>query len=149
MMMSRLLLVLLALPLPALAVETSANVTLMQWLASCFLVIALILVLAWLLKKSRLVPSVMQSQLKVVSMLPLGSREKLLVVKVGEQQLLLGMTPNQISLLCQLDKPLPENGSPHAFAGQLSKWMAGAGRGQSVAGEPGSSELQRERSDEK
>lgn len=148
-MMSRLLLVLLALPLPALAVETSANVTLMQWLASCFLVIALILVLAWLLKKSRLVPSVMQSQLKVVSMLPLGSREKLLVVKVGEQQLLLGMTPNQISLLCQLDKPLPENGSPHAFAGQLSKWMAGAGRGQSVAGEPASNELQRERSDEK
>lgn len=148
-MMSRLLLVLLALPLPALAVETSANVTLMQWLASCFLVIALILVLAWLLKKSRLVPSVMQSQLKVVSMLPLGSREKLLVVKVGEQQLLLGMTPNQISLLYQLDKPLPENGSPHAFAGQLSKWMAGAGRGQSVAGEPASNELQRERSDEK
>lgn len=124
-MKTRLSLSLWLLTVPAWASGSAATVSLMQWLASCFLVIALILVLAWLLKKTRLVPSMVQSQLKVISMLPLGSREKLLVVKVGEQQLLLGMTPNQISLLCQLDKPLLETAGQTAFANQLSRWMGG------------------------
>ena len=73
---------------PALAATTAnppPSTGLLQWLVSCFLVIGLILLLAWLLKKSRLVPAMAQNQLRVISALPLGNREKLLVVKVGEQ----------------------------------------------------------------
>ena len=112
---------------PALAASTTTNpppnTGLLQWLVSCFLVIGLILALAWLLKKSRLVPALAQNQLRVISVLPLGNREKLLVVKVGEQQVLLGMTPANINLLCQLDSPLVEPPTTVPFAAQLAKLM--------------------------
>ena len=59
----------------------------------------------------------------VISALPLGNREKLLVVKVGEQQVLLGMTPTNINLLCQLETPLAEPAATMPFAAQLAKLM--------------------------
>ena len=114
---------------PALAATTTTTANpppstgLLQWLVSCFLVIGLILLLAWLLKKSRLVPAMAQNQLRVISVLPLGNREKLLVVKVGEQQVLLGMTPTSINLLCQLETPLAEQAATVPFAAQLAKLM--------------------------
>ena len=116
---------------PALAASTAVttatnpppSTSLLQWLVSCFLVIGLILLLAWLLKKSRLVPALAQNQLRVISALPLGNREKLLVVKVGEQQVLLGMTPTNINLLCQLETPLAEPAATMPFAAQLAKLM--------------------------
>ena len=116
---------------PALAATTAVttatnpppSTSLLQWLVSCFLVIGLILLLAWLLKKSRLVPALAQNQLRVISALPLGNREKLLVVKVGEQQVLLGMTPTNINLLCQLETPLALPSATMPFAAQLAKLM--------------------------
>ena len=116
---------------PALAATTAVttatnpppSTSLLQWLVSCFLVIGLILLLAWLLKKSRLVHALAQNQLRVISALPLGNREKLLVVKVGEQQVLLGMTPTNINLLCQLETPLAEPAATMPFAAQLAKLM--------------------------
>ena len=108
---------------PVMAAGQAPTTDLLQWLVSCFLVIGLILALAWLLKKSRLVPALAQNQLRVISVLPLGNREKLLVVKVGEQQVLLGMTPANINLLCQLDSPLVEPPTTVPFAAQLAKLM--------------------------
>ena len=108
---------------PAMAAGQAPTTDLLQWLVSCFLVIGLILALAWLLKKSRLVPGLAQNQLRVISVLPLGNREKLLVVKVGEQQVLLGMTPANINLLCQLESPLVEPPATVPFAAQLAKLM--------------------------
>ncbi len=35
--------------------------------------------------------------MRVIASLPVGYKEKLLVVKVGEQQLLLGVTPQQVN----------------------------------------------------
>ena len=97
---------------------------LMQWLLSCGLVIGFILLLAWLLRKSRLIQPMTQGPMKVLSSLPLGTRERLLVVRVGEQQVLLGVTPGKISYLCQLDKPLDEQQLPPPFAAQLGKLMS-------------------------
>jgi len=117
----------LATPLLAAPVSgagaTVGNANIIQWLVSCFLVIGLILLLAWLLKKSRLMPNQAQSQLRVLSVLSLGTREKLLVVKVGTEQLVLGMTPANISLLCKLETPLNEQSLVPPFAAQLAKLM--------------------------
>ena len=121
------LLATLATPLLAAPVSgagaTAGNANIIQWLVSCFLVIGLILLLAWLLKKSRLMPNQAQSQLRVLSVLSLGTREKLLVVKVGSEQLVLGMTPANISLLCKLETPLDEQSLVPPFAAQLAKLM--------------------------
>ncbi len=108
---------------PLLA-ATPVGPGLLQWLLSCGLVIGFILFLGWLLRKSRLIQPMTQGPMRVLSSLPLGTRERLLVVKVGEQQILLGTTPGRISFLCQLDKPIDEQQLPQPFAAQLGKLLS-------------------------
>ena len=60
--------------------------------------------------------------MRVIASLPVGCKEKLLVVKVGEQQLLLGVTPQQVNFLYRLEEPLDES-QPQAFSQQLGKLM--------------------------
>ncbi|ENY71225.1 flagellar biosynthetic protein FliO [Aeromonas diversa] len=111
----------LLLPLPLWAEPTGASApTLTSWLLSSLLVIGLIVALGALLKKTRLSQSLSGGQMKVVATLPLGVKEKLIVVKVGQQQYLLGVTPAQVSLLSRLDTPLDE---VQPFAQQLGKLM--------------------------
>ncbi|MEB8286343.1 flagellar biosynthetic protein FliO [Aeromonas veronii] len=120
--MTRLLLLLL--PVPAFA-ETGASASapsLSSWLLSSLMVIGLILVLGFLLKKSKLATAMGGGQMRVIASLPVGYKEKLLVVKVGEQQLLVGVTPQQVNFLYRLEQPLDEN-QPQAFSQQLGKLM--------------------------
>ena len=60
--------------------------------------------------------------MKVIATLPLGYKEKLMVVKVGGQQLLVGVTPQQVNFLYRLEEPLDES-QPQAFSEQLGKLM--------------------------
>ncbi len=60
--------------------------------------------------------------MRVIASLPVGYKEKLLVVKVGEQQLLVGVTPQQVNFLYRLEEPLDEN-QPQVFSQQLGKLM--------------------------
>ncbi|MFM5788209.1 flagellar biosynthetic protein FliO [Aeromonas veronii] len=117
-------LLLLLLPVPAFAeTAVSANVpSLSSWLLSSLMVVGLILVLGFLLKKSKLATAMGGGQMRVIASLPVGYKEKLLVVKVGEQQLLVGVTPQQVNFLYRLEEPLDEN-QPQAFSQQLGKLM--------------------------
>ncbi|MDA8114151.1 MAG: flagellar biosynthetic protein FliO [Acidithiobacillus sp.] len=103
-----------------------------SWSAILQLFSALVLVLliffgvVWLLK--RLQPGLVGGQvggMRVVSSLSLGTRERLLLVQVGEQQLLLGVTPAGITLLHTLETTLPDttSNSPATFAGWLRTAM--------------------------
>ena len=71
-------------------------------------VVGLIFFLAWLAGKSRALPlnGGHGEQLKTLAVLPLGIKEKVAVVQVGEKQLVLGITPQQINCLAELDEPL-------------------------------------------
>nr|WP_237332848.1 flagellar biosynthetic protein FliO [Zobellella iuensis] len=93
------------LPLPSLA--QGPEIRWDSWALSSLLVIGLIVLLGALVRKLRL-PSVLggSRQLKVVATLAIGHRERLLVVQVGEEQWLLGVTAQQISGLGKLDQPL-------------------------------------------
>ena len=78
-----------------------------SWALSSLLVIGLILLLGALVRKLRLPATLVGSrQLRVVASLALGPRERLLVVQVGEEQWLLGVTAQQVSGLGKLDKAL-------------------------------------------
>ena len=46
------------------------------------------------------------SGMKIISSLPLGTREKLVLVEVGGKQLLLGVTSSQINTIHVFDDPL-------------------------------------------
>lgn len=117
-----LLISLTSMPLYA-ATESGATAGLVQWLFSSLLVLGLIFALAWGLKKSRLVPQMGRPDFKVLFTLPVGYKEKLMVVQAGEQQLLLGVTAQQISFLTEINPPLASGSPAPVFAQHLSRWM--------------------------
>ncbi|PJG60616.1 flagellar biosynthetic protein FliO [Aeromonas cavernicola] len=121
--MMRLVLIIIPVPLYAEVGNSVSSPSLSSWLLSSMMVIGLILILGIILKKSKIVTIMGSGQMKIIASLPLGYKEKLLVVKVGEQQFLLGVTPQQINFLYRLESQLNED-EPHAFSTQLSKLMS-------------------------
>ncbi len=88
---------------------------------SLLAVLALILVLAWLVKRfNPALPS--SDEFKVIRTLPLGTRERLLVVEIDDAQHLLGVTPGSINYLYQLKQPLTEKELPE-LAKQFSQFL--------------------------
>ncbi|MBV7298556.1 flagellar biosynthetic protein FliO [Enterovibrio paralichthyis] len=91
-------------------------------LGALLLVIAVIFGLAWALKRMQ-VPSIMgaRSGLRVVSQLPLGQKERVVVLDVNGEQVLVGITAQQITLLKALDNPIPEPEATKSFSTQLNQ----------------------------
>jgi flagellar protein FliO/FliZ len=121
--MKRHCLILSLFAMPLYAVENNATAGLLQWLFSSLLVLGIIIALAWCLKKSRLVPQMGRPDFKVLFTLPVGYKEKLMVVQAGEQQLLLGVTAQQISFLTEINPPIAITTPAPVFAQHLSRWM--------------------------
>ncbi|MCF7515030.1 flagellar biosynthetic protein FliO [Pseudoalteromonas sp. L23] len=93
---------------------------------SLVLVIVLILGLAFVLK--RLNPNIVNQQdFKVIRSISLGTKERLLVVELDDKQHLLGVTPNNINYLYQLETPL-DDVSRTPFANELQKFLTGKGQ---------------------
>lgn len=75
-------------------------------LLSLGLVVVLIFGLAWLVKRFNFIPQQNQGLIKIISTLSIGSRDRLALVQVGEEQLLIALTPGKISKLHSLKKPV-------------------------------------------
>ncbi|WP_282166705.1 flagellar biosynthetic protein FliO [Shewanella japonica] len=82
--------------------ETSNIAALSSMMGGLILVIAIIFVLAYIVKKLNLVQS-NQGVIKTVAMTPLGQKEKLVLVELEGQQYLLGVTAQQVNLIEKLD----------------------------------------------
>lgn len=119
--------------LPMMAQAEKVNSTpvnassVLQTIFGLILVLAIIVLLGWLLKRSQYFHAAHHGQLKVLGAVSLGTREKAVLIQVGEQQLLLGVTPQQINTLHTLSEPLPVR-EPHikqsdSFAEKLKQMM--------------------------
>lgn len=99
------LLGLLLLPLPVFANPLVQDVTAIKsWLITC-LVVVLLGGLILLLARKKLLPSRRTGrEMQVQSVLSLGVKEKLVLVQVEDRRFLLGVTPQQISMLAALDQ---------------------------------------------
>ena len=75
-------------------------------LAGLAFVLVLVVGCGWLVKRFSGMPSGRSGAIKVVSVLPIGTRERLALVEVGGQQLLLGVTAQQITALHTFDEPV-------------------------------------------
>jgi len=109
-----------AAPMPA---PTSTAGSVAGSLFALLLVLGLILGMAWLAKR---LPGAARggaanSALRVVASVPLGQRERAVVVDVGGTQLLLGVGPGGTRTLHTLAQPLPQADAPPAFAQLLSQ----------------------------
>ncbi|MCK8043338.1 flagellar biosynthetic protein FliO [Shewanella sp. 1CM18E] len=87
------------------ASSASSIATLSSMVGGLIVVLVLIFFLAYLVKRFNLVPS-SQGVLKTIAVTPLGQKEKLVLVEVDGQQYLLGVTPNQVSLVDKLAQPV-------------------------------------------
>lgn len=97
-------------------------------LTSLSLTIGLIVLLlwgaVWALRRSRPGTGWNAGDCAVIRSLVLGPRERLLVVRVGGKQLVVGVGSASVSLLCELDEALPATPAANtAFAAAVGKAM--------------------------
>lgn len=85
------------------------------------MVLALILGMAWLLRRLSGVGLQNPSGLQPVASLAVGPKERVMVVQAGETQLVIGVTAHQISLLHRLETPLPAPAAGESFATLLAR----------------------------
>ncbi|MCX4028922.1 flagellar biosynthetic protein FliO [Endozoicomonas sp. SM1973] len=91
---------------------------------SLLLVIAAIAGLAWLVKKMQHFQPMSQSSMQVVASLALGPRDRVLLVQVGEQQVLLGASPGRINMLHVFSEPVIDANSTPAAGTDFSNTLA-------------------------
>lgn len=102
-----------------------------QWLLALLIVLAVFLLSVWVLRKTGGLAFVGKSQLTVLAGLSLGMREKLVLIRVGEKQLLLGVSSGRIDKLLELegDQRLfinnAETQEPSEFAKKMLQVMQG------------------------
>ncbi|MDX8379451.1 MAG: flagellar biosynthetic protein FliO [Gallionella sp.] len=82
-------------------VDTS---NLLQISFSLLLVLAVIIVLAWLLRRMNLTQQGTGNLLKIIGSVALGQRERAVLIEVGDTWLLVGVGPGQIRTLHTLTK---------------------------------------------
>ena len=75
-------------------------------------IIALIFAIAWFVRRFGQGTLLASAEMRIVASLPLGTRERVVVVEVGQQQLILGVTPQQINTLHSFDTPVLGKRSP-------------------------------------
>lgn len=64
------------------------------------------------------------TQLKIISSMPLGTRERIVLIDAGGQQLLLGITPTNINTLHVFTDPIVVNNKPEVQSDFSQKLMA-------------------------
>ena len=93
---------------PASTVLADSNITsnLLQTTLGLLAVLAMIAAAAWAVKRFGNFRTSVQGQMKIVGGVSLGTRERVVLLQVGEQQLVLGVAPGQIRTLHVLAEPL-------------------------------------------
>ncbi len=106
--------------------EGSMGGQLVQVLLGLLLVIGMIFVLAWLLRRVQQIGPRGGQVIKLVASQPLGPRERLVLVQVGNEQILLGLTAGRITPLHTLKEPVyvadPQAATPE-FAQRLMELL--------------------------
>lgn len=87
---------------------TGVGGQIVQLLLGLLLVIGLIFILAWLARRlqQQLPGGSRDDVIQLLATRPLGQRERLLLVQVGSEQVLLGLTPGSIKTLHVMQEPV-------------------------------------------
>ncbi len=99
-----------------------------QLLGGLVMVILVILVLAWFIRRVPGAQGQGRSIIQVLAVRGIGARERLLLVQVGEEQVLIGVSPAGMSALHRLDKSVevtPDEQWTGDFASILNRIKSG------------------------
>ncbi len=118
-------------PSPASGTDPMAVSNLWQLTLGMVAVLGLMLGLAWILKRTGKFQMAAGGSLKILGGLSMGTRERVVLLQVGETQLLVGVAPGRVQTLHVLDQPLQAQDQPAGggFADQLGRMM---GKGSST-----------------
>ena len=81
----------------------------------------MILLLAWLLRKFSSVSMRSGGSLRILGGMSVGGREKVVLVQVGQEQVLIGVAPGNVRTLHVLEQPIPETRPQAAGSGNFSE----------------------------
>jgi flagellar protein FliO/FliZ len=99
--------------------------------ASMLIVVGAVIALGWLYSRMRFSGNGSGDVINILASRALGPKERLLLVEVADQQLLVGMTASQVRTLHTFDKPVVAeqaiNEAPR-FADRLRVAVRGAGK---------------------
>jgi len=113
-------------PPPTAAVSTGS---VLQVIVSLLLVLAAVVMVAWVLKRINLPAQGAASALKVISGVAVGQRERVVLVEVNDTWLIVGVAPGQVNALHSMPKgnlPVQSDAAPHPsndFQNWLKKMM--------------------------
>lgn len=117
----------LLLPLRALAQSNtvSASTGLLQIFLALAFVIALMLLLAWLFKRVGPINNSNKLPVNIIGGISIGNRERVMVIEVAGQWLVLGVTAQQINTLATMPKQeLPAiESATNPLAAPFSDWL--------------------------
>jgi flagellar protein FliO/FliZ len=82
-------------------------------------ILLLIAGIAWFVKRFMGVGPQGSQHIRTIAVMPVGNRERIAVVQIGTRQIVVGITPNQITNLLELDQPLDISPSGGEFARKL------------------------------
>lgn len=92
--------------IPSLTNEPVGLGNYMQMFFGLFIVVGLIVGMAWFMRRMGNMSGVSAGNLKVVGGVSVGQRERIVLVQAGEKQLLVGVGPGTIRTLHVLDEPI-------------------------------------------
>ncbi len=75
-----------------------------QIMLSLILVLLIIFLAAWMLRRYSRFPGVADGNLKVIGALSVGQRERILLLQVGKEQIVVGVTSSKITTLHRLEE---------------------------------------------
>ncbi|MBS0373658.1 MAG: flagellar biosynthetic protein FliO [Proteobacteria bacterium] len=116
---------------PAPVAPVAAASGFAQVAASLLLIVGVIVALAWLATRLRLTPRAASSALRILADVPVGPKERVVLLKVGDGQALVGVGADGVRSLELLARPVELPSEPvtgAAFAERLKKLMAGSTR---------------------
>jgi len=107
--------------------EPMSSPYLLKLTGGLILIVALIFLLAWLVRKFNLNQQSHSGLIRIIAGLSIGTRDRIVLLQIGEDQILVGLTPGKIEKLHTLSQPLDVPGETStvsgSFASKLNRLM--------------------------
>jgi len=92
--------------------EISNSANLLEVLVALLVIVVFIFLVAWLMKRIGYTGMPRNKVMNIQACLPLSSKERLLLIDIGGEQVVVGVAPGFVGHIKSLDKPLDIKSSP-------------------------------------
>lgn len=110
----------------AAAIDPVSPTYMMKLTLGLVAVVAIIFAIAWMLKRFNLTQQSQSGIIKIIAGLPLGTRDRIVLLQVGNDQILVGLSPGRMEKLHTLSDPViaeESNKFQTSFAQRINELM--------------------------